>query len=226
MIRCRYLFICLVLLMTTLRSKGDDGDWQQWTELSWTQKIAQGIDVGFRFESRWEEDISRFAYYEIEPMIAWRYSPRWDFGLGYERDERFQPKEEISHVPNLEATLKVPRQPWKLIPILDWRLSNRFRVDFTLPEDEKVDWQPIYRNRTKWETHWRWGSKELVPFVFEEWFLNLDRGNFTQNRVGIGLGIPIVPHWVARLYWMRFDEKTPQGWEWHPVLGFQLQTQF
>ena len=204
----------------------NDGDWQQWTEASWTQNLGSGFDANLRFEHRWEDDISTFSYYEIEPMLTWRHSPRWNFALAYERDERVEPTRETDHVPNVSAVLRIPRQPFKIIPILDWRLSNRFRMDFMIPETRARDWQPVYRNRTDWEARWRWGSKELIPFVFEEWFLSCDGGDFIQNRFGIGLGIPLVSHWIARFYWMRFDEKTALGWEWHPVVGVQIQTQF
>jgi len=223
--RAAILAATLALLPVTVVA-GDDGDWQQWSEAFWSQNLGSGFDAAMRFESRWEEDASRWAYYEVEPMVNWRYSPRWDFSLGYERDERLVPLEEIAHVPNIAATVKIPRQPWQFPPVLDWRLSNRMRMEFIVPEDPQMDWQPLYRNRTDWEAKWRWGSKEIVPFAFEEWFLNFDRGEITQNRFGVGIGVPIVPHAMARLYWMRLDEKRGDRWEWHPVVGVQLQFQF
>ncbi|MCC7519122.1 MAG: DUF2490 domain-containing protein [Verrucomicrobiae bacterium] len=203
-----------------------DGDWQQWSEASWIQTLGHGLDIGLRWQGRWEEDVSRFAYHETEPMLIWRHSPRWDFQLGYERDERFSPVEEVAHVPNVSAVLRLPRQPWKLLPILDWRLSNAFRMEFMISETGASDWTPAYRNRTEWETRWKWGGKELIPYVFEEWLVDLRAGEFVQNRLGIGLGVPIVPHWLARVWWMRFDEKVANAWEWHPVIGVQIQTQF
>lgn len=226
----RTVVCCLFLVigMSTLPSRlcASDGDWQAWTEASWIQNLGYGIDAGLRIETRWEEDLSTFSYYEVEPMTVWRYSPRWDFALAYERDERLSPTEEIAHVPNVSAVLRIPKQPWKIFPVLDWRLSNRFRMDFMIPEDEMLSWQAIYRNRTDWEARWRWGSKEIIPFVFEEWFFNTDEREFVENRFGVGVGVPIVSHWQARLYWMRLDRKTFDGWEWHPVIGFQIQTQF
>lgn len=208
-------------VLPSLRAK--DGDWEQWTELSWTQPLGSGLDLGLRWEGRWEKDLSRFAYSEVEPMLAWRWSPRWDFGVGYERDERLRPAEEVAHVPSLSAVLKVPRLP---LGTLEGHLSNRFRMDFMVPEDASVEWTPVYRNRTDWEGRWKLGSRELVPFVFEETFVDLRAGRFIQNRAGVGLGVPLASHWMARLYWMRLDEKFAGGWEWHPVIGVQVQAQF
>ncbi len=208
------------------RSAAADGDWQQWTEVSWTQTLGNGLDLGLRWEGHWEEDLSQFAYHEVEPMLLWRWSPRWDFGVGYERDERWVPMAEVNHVPNVSATFRLPRQPWKLLPALDGRLANRSRLDFLLPEDAAREWRPIFRNRTEWETRWRWGGNELVPFLFEEWLFDLRAGAFVQNRLGVGLGIPLLPHWLARIYAMRLDEKIAGVWKWHPVVGVQIQTQF
>lgn len=228
--RCLFLIglwgVLWMSWFTAISLKANDGDWQQWTDASWIQTLGNSLDVGLRWEGRWEEDISTFSYYEVEPMLIWRYSPRWDFGVGYERDERLKPMEDVEHVPNVSAMLKIPRQPWRLIPIFDWRFTNRFRMDFMVSENNAQDWAPVYRNRTDWEARWRWGSKELVPFVFDEWFVDLNQREFTENRAGLGIGVPIVPHWMARLYWMRHDEKVQGVWTWHPVVGVQIDTQF
>jgi hypothetical protein len=204
--------------MGVFTGRSEDGDWQAWTEASWSQKFDYGLELGLRFEGRMEEDFSSFNYYEIEPMVNWRYSPRWDFTVGYERDERFEPMEEVSHVPNVAATMK--------LPLNRYFLSNRFRMDYMIPEESEESEQTIYRNRTQFQMDWKWGSKMLVPFIFDEWFLNLNETEITENRAGIGIGIPIVPHWTAQLYWMRLDEKVGQEWEWHPVIGAQLQLVF
>lgn len=223
---CSTFLALVMMLVGEERLRADDGDWHEWSEASWTQRLGSGFDAGLRLETRLEDDISQFSYYEVEPMVTWRYSPRWDFTMAYERDERLRPKEEVIHDPNLSAVLRIPRQPYRLFPVLDWRFSNRFRMDFMVPENEMQDWQLVYRNRTDWEARWRWGSKELVPFVFEEWFYNLDQGDLVENRLGIGLGVPIASHWMARIYFMRDDIKIDGHWEWHPVLGLQIQTQF
>ncbi len=210
--------IVLTLILMPFLSHADDGNWQQWTEISWSQNLGYGWDTSLRLESRWEDDLSQFAYYEIEPSLIFRHSPRWDFSLGYEYDQRLEPIEEADHVPNLVAVLK--------IPLKEWKISNQFRMEFAVPEDDAGDWRAIYRNRTKIETSWKWGSKRLVPYLFDEWFFNTDEIEITQNRVGLGIGIPIVSHWMGRIYWMRLDEKIASGWEWHPVLGIQIQAQF
>lgn len=207
-------------------SRAADGDWQQWSEASWTQNIGHSLDLGLRWEGRWEEGMSRFAYFETEPVLTWRHSPRWDFTLGYERDERIAPMGEVDHVPNVSATARLPRQPWRLFPTLDWRFDNRFRADFMVPEETGRDWTPVYRNRSEMEGRWKVGAVEMVPFLFDEWFLDMKDGALTQNRMGVGLGWPILRHWMVRAYWMRLDEKIAGAWEWHPVTGIQVWAQF
>lgn len=211
------------LLLSPLVRAGD-GDWQQWSQISYLQKLDYGLDASLRFEPRLDEDFSRFYYYELEPMLNWRYSPRWDFSLSYERDEFLEPRTEdepetdIDNLAALATTLK--------IPLDDWFVSNQFRFEWVVPQTGDREWSTNYRNRTEVRATWQWGSKELVPYLFEEWFYNIQEGEFIQNRAGVGIGVPIVPHWMAKVYFMRFDERTMNGWEWHPVLGIQVDTQF
>ncbi|MCI0540212.1 MAG: DUF2490 domain-containing protein [Verrucomicrobiales bacterium] len=212
----------LMALATTVRA--GDGDWQQWSQISYLQKLDYSLETSLRFEPRLDDDFSRFYYYELEPMLNWRYSPRWDFAVSYERDEFLEqrtedePETKIDNLATLGATLK--------IPLKDWKISNLFRAEWVVPQTGDEDWSTNYRNRTEVKTTWRWGSKELEPYLFEEWFYNFQEGEFIQNRAGVGIGVPIVEHWMAKVYFMRFDERTMNGWEWHPVLGIQVDAQF
>lgn len=214
----------MAAFLPLLSASAADGDWQQWSQISYTQKFDYGLEGGVRFEPRLDDDFSRFAYYELEPMINWRYSPRWDFSVSYERDEFLEkhtedePETQVDDLAAASATLK--------IPLKDWLVLNQFRTEWVVPENNDKDWSTNYRNQTEVQTTWRWGSKELVPYAFEEWSYNFQAGEFIQNRLGVGIGIPIVPHWMARVYFMRFDERTMQGWQWHPVLGVQVDAQF
>jgi hypothetical protein len=176
------------------------------------------MDVGLRWEGRIENDISNFSYYEVEPMLTWRNSPRWNLAVGYERDERLRPTEEVMHVPNVNAVA--------MIPLKSWKITNRSRGEFVVPEMEERSWRFVYRNRTTLELPWFWLDRQWKPYLFDEWFLDADAADLTQNRVGIGIGVPLISHFMASLYWMRLDEKTDQGWQWHPVLGIQIESKF
>ena len=214
----------MATLLLPLVGQADDGDWQQWSEITYSQNLGYGLDAGIRYEPRLDDDFSRFAYYELEPFLNWRYSPRWDFMVSYERDEFLEPQSEDepeTQIDNLATAAAMVK-----VPLNDWYLTNRMRTEWIVPESDQEDWSTTYRNRTGLATTWRWGSKELVPYIFEEWFYNFQEGQFIQNRVGIGIGIPIVPHWMASIYFMRFDERTMEGWQWHPVLGVQVNAQF
>lgn len=208
-------FLCLGSISP---AHAEDGDWQQWTEVAWSQNLDYALTPSLRWQGRFEEDFSRFSYYEIEPMITWRYSPRWDFAVGYERDERVEPTEESSNTPNLNALLKLPMR--------DWDISNLFRIGFNVPESEQSEWRPVYQNLSSIKTRWPMGSRIFEPFFSEEFFLHMGEGEFIENRLSIGVALPIIPHWMGSLAFMRLDEKTPEGWQWHPVIVAQMELQF
>jgi hypothetical protein len=212
-----YVWTFLLIGTTVTSLKASDGDWQQWTDLAWNQNLGNGLDAQLRGELRFGNDMSRFSYYEIEPSLNWRYSPRWDFFLGYERDEQLRPSEEISHVPNIGATLKVP--------LKNWFFSNRSRIDFSIPEEER-SFATIYRDQILAQYNGKWGARDWNAFISDEVFLNLSRTEWSENRASIGVNITFLPHWIGQIYFMRQDVRTLSGWEWHPILGLQFQTQF
>ncbi len=219
-------FLCFILglvgislFLTDIQmARADDGDWQQWTDVTWSQQVSQGLDTSLRWEGRMGSNFSKFSYYEVEPMLTWRYSPRWNFALGYEYDKTLSPTEEVMHAPSLNVTLKIPLRAWEV--------KNTFRAEYDIAETSSQDSTFMYRHRTDVQTRWRWGSKELIPYLSEEWFLEARRADIVQNRLSIGMNIPIIPHWIAGIYFMRYDEQTASGWQWHPVLGVQVLAQF
>ncbi len=211
------LFISLLLALLP-KLHAADGDWQLWTEASWTQVVASSLDLSLRAQGRVEKDISDPIYDEIEPMLVWRYSPRWTFAMAYEQDQRFGEEDETTHKPSFSATMD--------IPIKDWSLSNRFRMEFPVPQDESETWQAVYSNQTSFGTSWKIGSIQIDPFVSEKWLYSIQEGRFMENQLAVGVGVPIVRHWEAQVYWMRLDERGETDWEWHPVLGMQIAAQF
>lgn len=215
-----FFVLCTGIFLSTFAGRllAEDGDWQMWNDVQYSQTLGYGLDMVVRYEQRFEEDISEYSYYELEPMVYWRYSPRWDFALSYERDERLKPENEIDNLAAAVAVLK--------IPLKDWYLTNQFRTEWVVPEADENDWKTVYRNRTGLATVWKLGAKEFVPYLSEEFFYNIQDGTFTESRLQAGLGFPIVPHWMASVYFMRLDRRTADGWEWHPVVGIEVLARF
>src|SRR3989344_7920402 len=112
--RSAFAWSCLfAALISPLSMCAEDGDWQQWSEVTYSQNLGYGLDAGVRYEPRLDEDFSRYSYYELEPFINWRYSPRWDFMVSYERDEFLEAKSEdepetgIDNLATASAMLKI-----------------------------------------------------------------------------------------------------------------------
>jgi len=189
-----------------------------WNEFTWNQIVAPSLGVQFRGQGRIEEGISNADYREIETALSWRYSPRWTFAAAYENDQRFGEDEDVVHMPSLNATL--------MIPLRDWLLSNRFRMEFPVSQTGEDPWRAVYNNQTTLETKWKLGSRELRPFLSDQVRYSIQDGAFAENQLSVGVGIPVASHWTAQLFWMRLDERTVEGWEWHPVLGVQIASQF
>lgn len=198
--------------------RADHERWQWWIDAAWNQRWIENLDIGVRWEGRFHDDYPEFSYYEVEPMLTWKYSPRWDFSLSYERDESLRGDEDVIHAPSVSATLKVPLQ--------NWELNNVFRAEYDWSEDHSQDSTFMYRNRTDLVYRWKLGGVELTPYLSEEWFLEERRAEIVQNRLAVGIHFPVISHWNAGVYLMRLDEKTSKNWQWYPVFGMQVLAQF
>jgi hypothetical protein len=212
--------IFLILWTLPLFAKANNGDWQLWNDYSWNQNLGNALTINVRSEFRFEQNMSSFDYFEVEPGLTFRYSPRWDFFVAYERDERLRPDRNVVNVPNLGAVLK--------LPIKNWSITNRSRMDFSLPEEKDQSSDSIYRNLLNISHPWKLGGKELNISFFNEFFLSSSAFEITENRTGVALDIPLANHWMCQFFGMRDDIQIDSegSWEWHPVLGIQIQTQF
>lgn len=202
------------IVLWAFHSTARADDWQLWTEAGWSQNLGNALVAGFRSQLRFERDMTYVSYYEVEPSLMFRYSPRYDFFVGYERDARFRPQDEAANIPNFGAIVN--------LPIKKLEITNRSRIDFILNEKAGAEDDIGFKNLFNIRHPWSIGSKELFPFAFDEFLLSTRMGEVAENKVGMGIEVPIAPHWGAQVYWMRQDLWSDNGEsEWHPVLGVQ-----
>lgn len=209
--------VFLFLQMTAI-SPAKDGDWQQWTESRFATKITDELSTSFRYEQRLEEDASKFALNIFEQLFNWQVDKTWDVHVGYRRTERYEPVASANNDCVASAVMKVPLTD-------EMTLSNRFRFQFVVPEGINP-WHTIYRNRTDLRAKLEIQKFKFEPFLFEEWFINIDDGQLDQNRAAVGVGFPITEELTADFSFMRLDRKTSKGWEWHPVGLVSLKVNF
>lgn len=97
------------------------GQIQSWLNL----KVSQNFDYGLRAELETEQWFSTdepiYRHVEIVPTLTWRYSPRYDFGVGYEYARNYMPDPiggnemlEQEHTAIVFTTIKLPIQRFNI----------------------------------------------------------------------------------------------------------------
>ena len=187
-----------------------------------SQGISQRLDYGLELSLESEERISTgkgeaFRNEQVTPSLIWHYSPRYDFQIGYEgeMDWDAEGKLEVGHRGLAVATVKVP--------FGKWNLSSRQRFDAGVMEEKTVS---DFRHMLRLESELF--SKRWVPFISDEWFLDLVGARLAENRAQIGVLYRWNRAWESELYGMRRDlwEKESENSSYGMILGVNLRIKF
>jgi len=199
---------------------GDDAPFESWLMMNWNQRLPYALEADLDVEQRFSAEGRAWIHSEVTPQLFWNYSPTWKFGLGYQN--RIQWFDDGGHVTQTTANEAVLTALAR-IPLADWHLSSRQRVQLGEKDGEL---SAFFRHQVRLE--WRGNFPlRLVPFVADEWFLNMTNGEVFQNRLMAGIGYQINPAVRAEVFGMRFDRWNDLGeHSVTPVLGVKLEASF
>ncbi|MES2308970.1 MAG: DUF2490 domain-containing protein [Verrucomicrobiota bacterium] len=164
-----------------------------------SQGISQRLDYGLELLLENEERLSSgngtaFRSEEITPSLIWHYSPRYDFQVGYDGEMEWDAEENLmtDHRGFVVATVKVPYGKWNLI--------SKQRFDAGDREGKTVS---DFRHAVRLETSVF--SERWLPYLSDEWFLDLVGGRLEENRAQIGVLYRWNRAWETEVYGMRRD---------------------
>lgn len=186
------------------------------------QRIAQRFDYGLEAileaEQRYGTGHGQtFRRNELIPQLVWHYSPRYDFGVGYDHMDEWSMDGWHSSADEglLFATV--------LVPLREWRLSSRQRFQFGIEEGETTG---VFRHRVQVAYEGERLPFHLMPFVANEWFFDLIGGQFIENRFWGGLRYRIHRTTEIEIFGMRVDNLTKSNTSAVPVVGVALNLKF
>lgn len=188
-------------------AKAEQGPWESWLTASVSQRLDYGLELGLESELRLSDQDAVWSRLELTPQLTWHYSPRYDFGLGYENNfsELADGDVQVGHEGFVFGTVK--------IPFAFWRVQSRQRFQFGAMEGEESG---VFRHQVTLA----YDRFKLKPFVSNEFFLDMLNAELAENRVRVGARYEVNAHVQVELYGMRVDrwEKTGAH-EWAPVVG-------
>lgn len=220
------LMVLACVLGSVQQLRADQGPFQSWLTVSYSQRLDYSLEFMMEGESRFQGEDPEWNRLELMPQLIWHYSPRYDFGIGYEnnRTEFMDDMESVGNEGFLFVTVK--------LPVREWTFSSRQRFQAGVEEMEDMEeTTAMFRHLVRVQYDNGHMPLKLVPYLENEWFFNLMDGYLSQNRVRAGLGYPVNSHVMVDVYGMRLDEwkemeGMPDPHVWLPVFGVSLNLEF
>lgn len=212
--------LCLGL---TLRAEEKQGPLMGRIVDSVSQRLDYGLEAMIESEQWFQDTRPEFLHYEIMPQLIWHYSPRYDFAIGYERDETYG----IDEMGN--DTIDRANQGWASmtvkVPLKDWYVTSRQQFQGGVGDSAGEIY--TFRHLVRAEYRRPFLPLNITPFVSNEYFLDLRRGDITENRFTVGLSYPFNKAVSVELFGMRDDTWMPDGNSMvSPVAGLSVKVAF
>lgn len=212
----RRIFLFLFCLCAQLYA---EQPFQNWLTLSFSKRLDYSLELMFESENWFADTEPTVRETMLSPLLIWRYSPRYDFSIGYMWRNMNEKEGSASlHQGVFGVMIKVP--------IKEFLITSRQRVEYGVDGNDET----VGRFRQRWRINYSSPSffnNKLRPFIADEWFYNLEESFFAQNRLYGGIAYEIAPNLMIELYGMRQDIWSADGTNVNgPVVGMNIMTIF
>ncbi len=194
-----------------------------------------GAEVVKRFGSQWEvawlpeirvrDDASQLFYHEYRQGIRWKPSKHLQLGVNYlfvRNESSGKPLEE--HTAELDITPKVSVGPF------DCSLRGRMALRTIQRSAGEEEWQLRVMPKVTYPT--RVIGRSVTPYVADDLFYDDTRGAWNQNRLFLGVSVPMGTRAGANLnldvYYMLQSQlgSKRRDWSSNHILGTKLGVKF
>ncbi len=188
-------------------------DWQLWLEQKWSVKLTKTVKLVGKTEERFRDDMSDF-YSQIAAVgVSWKALPWLKLEPYYYYQWTEQPGRDTNE--NRVFLNVTPGWSWGHI-----HLEDRNRIEFR-HINGRDDWR--YRNKPKLGVELGHGWYEIEPYVADELFYGARAGEWSRNRVYLGLEKPLTKSLGTEIYYMIESDRTGRDWNEFHVLGVAVQ---
>lgn len=206
-------FSLIILAAFSLGHAQPQGDWQLWKVVSMEKKMNDGVGLNLEEETRWSEDMNRFAYESLDIGLLYGACGWLDLGGNFRYvidDDDGQWEHEAR--PHLNAILKYA---WRGV-----KLSNRSRFEYRYLTRTKDTWR--YRNLSEVKVPFNWAAFTISPCLREEAFFKFDQDDYNQNRLSGGIQFELSKHIEIELFYLWQSLKSLGKWKSVNVLNTQI----
>lgn len=194
-----------------------DGDFQYWGAAGVSFDITKHWQVVFEEEFRFEDDAGRLYYQHSDLALVYKGLAEWiDLGFNYRQVFKRKSQWKQENRPHLNVTLKRK--------LLDFKLSNRSRLEYRDREDKKDLWR--YRNKVTVEFPIELTRFKLRPYLADEMFFDFYGEGYNKNRLYTGISLDLTPNLKGGIFYLWQSTKSAGGWEDIHIIGSRLRFHF
>lgn len=212
-LRRRGMLLAVVALCLASRTPASaEGDFEYWAKASLLIPIDEHWAFNFEEKLTFGDDGGRLDDHQVD--YCFNYSGLADWlilGFGYKQQfNKAGDDWDVENRPLLNVTVKTKHS--------GWAAASRSRFEYRIPEEGDESWR--YRNKVAVTPPWTLTPWKIQPYVADEIFVNLDEGDFNQQRLYGGFFIPL--HEKIRLelfYFWKLDEQDDGDWHDTNVVG-------
>jgi len=213
--RFRSLLVTSLVLAPISAARASD-DWQYWNQLAFKHEFNDKVALDIASEQKWLDDASDFFLYNIFIVPTVKLTEDVSVGAGYRCERR---KEDDSWT--TENRLLFPLTVgWTVKP---WLLQLRSQLEYRDLEDEQDRWR--IRERILLKRPMQVGHLTMTPFVSAEVFYDFTVEQVNQNRIAVGLSLPLRKDTTWTLFYMNRAERC-DDWSTANVLSSEIAFTF
>lgn len=182
--------LLLLSLFSLLQSYvNQNNDVQIWLKERYGQKIREDLTLDIKNEWRWGNNASELYHIYLQGILGYAFSDGVFLGTGYR--QIWHRLSDTPWVPVYE-----PLAEFIFCRTRGWaRIDVRNRIYYSILEQVENIWH--WRGRVRWLVL----EGPCCPYLSNEVFMDFKRG-FDQDRLALGMIIPIINHFNGDLYYM------------------------
>ncbi len=204
----------LVLALISAARASDD--WQYWNQLAFKHEFNDKVALDIASEQKWQDDAEDFFLYNVFIVPTAKLTEDVSLGAGYRRERR---EEDDSWT--TENRLLFPLTVgWT---VKAWLLQLRTQLEYRDLEDDQDRWR--IRERILLKRPIQVGDLTMTPFISGEVFYDFTVEQVNQNRIAVGLSLPLRKDTTWTVFYMNRAERC-DDWSTANVLGTEVAFKF
>lgn len=199
-------------------------DFQSWNTVEMSKRLNESWDIFTFVNFRLRGDAGELFYHEYRQGIRWQPSPYLRLGLNYlfaRNESSGKPLEE--HRGELDITPQARLGSMKL--------SMRGRIELRTIEGSAGEQEWRFRVMPKVAYPVRLGGYTVTPYVADDLFYDSTRDAWNQNRVYLGVALPVrgplgADPTVSVYYMLQSQRSVRDDWSSNHIVGTKLSVRF